>query len=77
MALIAIFASNPTKAINATMAVVHSTTAAVQWVRSEWLMVKLTVVEWIRKMSGSKVRRKLCISTSISCYLIISSLSYD
>ena len=55
VAIIAIFAYNPTKAINTTKTVVQSTTAAIQWVRGEWVMIKLAVVDWIKQAGQSKV----------------------
>ena len=55
VAIIAIFAYNPTKAINTTMAVVQSTTAAGQWVCGEWVMIKLAIIDWIKQASQSKV----------------------
>ncbi len=51
VALISIFLYNPQQAIRTTKTVINTTSSSVQWVRSEWMSLKIAAVEYVKQFS--------------------------
>ena len=47
------FAYNPQQAIQKSQQIVNGVSSSVQWVRGEWLALKLNTVEYIKKYTSS------------------------
>ena len=58
VAILAVFAYNPQQAIQTSRQVVNGVSASAQWVRSEWLALKLNTVEYIKRFGSSVGKRR-------------------